>query len=130
MKKYYMVLIGVLINFSQALALATNETQITEPLGGDTLLGKTLFQKDVGTGIQGSFIFSKLIPFLIRYGIQLAVALAVIAIIAGGFQFIIAFGNTEKREAAQKTIIYAVIGLVIALTAYGIVKIITGINLV
>src|SRR3989338_2619807 len=126
MKKIVFLITGFLFSFSQAFALvSTNEVKITEPLGGEILLGKTLFRDTITEGIKSSYIFKQLIPFLIKYGIRLAVALSVIALIVGGYQFIAAFGSSEKRQEAQKTVMYALIGLVLALTAYGIVKILT-----
>lgn len=48
--------------------------------------------------------------------------LAVIFIIVGGFQYITSSGDAAKATKAKNTILYAVIGLVIALLAYAIVN--------
>ncbi|MFC1729802.1 pilin [candidate division KSB1 bacterium] len=101
-----------------------NEVQLSAPVGGDILPGGQMYQDDIKT----SFIFSRLIPFVIKYTISLAVALAVIALIIGGYQFMTAYGDTEKHQKAQKTITYAIIGLVLAIAAFGIVRIVTTIN--
>lgn len=108
-----------------AIALA-QDTTLTPPIGGDVLPGGGL----VGTDIQTGFVFSKLLPFVIKYAIQLAIALSVVVLIIGGYQMMTSYGETEKNQTARKTITYALIGLVVALTAFGIVQIITSIQIV
>ena len=49
--------------------------------------------------------------------------------IFGGYLYITAYGDTEKHERAMRTLTYAIIGLILALTAYGIVAIVTSIQL-
>jgi len=133
MKGVKLFIAGALINllwFITTHAASTNDVTITEPIGGDVLIGKPLFRSNIEGGIKDSYIFSQLIPFLIKFGIKLAVSLSIIMLIIAGYQFIIAFGDAEKRKEAQKTILYALIGLVISLTALGIVTIISQINFV
>lgn len=48
-------------------------------------------------------------------------AVAVLMIVISGFRFIIAQGNPQEVAKARNTIIYAVIGLLVAITAEGIV---------
>ena len=55
-----------------------------------------------------------------------AVILALFFLIWGGIQWITSRGNKENLAAAQKRIIYAVIGLVIALSAFMIINIVSG----
>lgn len=115
-----------LVHIPSALAQVTSsKTELTKPVGGDILPGGSALQGDIKT----SFIFSKLIPFAIKYTIRLAVALSVIALIIGGYQYMTAYGNDEKHTAARKTITWALIGLIISITAYGIVRILTIIQL-
>jgi hypothetical protein len=103
-----------------------NETKLTVPVGGDILPGSQALQGGIGESI----IFRKLIPFAIKYTIRLTVALAVVALIVGGYQFMTSYGDDEKRQGAQKTIIYALIGLILAILAFGIVSIITSLSFV
>jgi hypothetical protein len=101
------------------------ETVISPPVGVDVLPGAGFETED----IKEYSIFSKIIPFVIDYAVKAAIALSVIMLIFGGYQFMTAYGATEKQDNARRTITYAIIGLVIALTAYGIIAIITSIKL-
>ena len=114
-----------LANASSALAAdGTDETQLTKPLGGEVLPGGNLYQSD----IKSSAIFSKIIPFVIKYLVGLAAALAVIALMIGGYQYLTAYGDTSKHQKATKTLTWAIIGLVLSIMAYGIVTLITSLG--
>jgi len=51
----------------------------------------------------------------------LIAALCVIFIVWGGFTYMTSRGDSKKVESAKNTILYAIIGLVIAILAYAIV---------
>ena len=51
---------------------------------------------------------------------------AVIMLIVGGFRYIFSGGNSQSVNAAKDTILYAVIGIVVAILAYAIVNFILG----
>ena len=107
-----------------ALAATNTEVKLSKPVGGDILPGGQLLQTD----IRSSFIFSKLIPFAIKYLIGLAAALSVIAIMIGGYQYITAYGDTDQHKKATKTISWAILGLILCITAYAIVALVTSIQ--
>jgi len=98
---------------------------ISKPVGAGILPGGGV----EGTDIKSSILFAKIIPFLIDWTINLAVGLSVIAIIIGGYMYTTAYGNDERRQRGTRTLTYAIMGLVLALTAYGIVFILTSIRL-
>ncbi|HVI60914.1 MAG TPA: hypothetical protein VM535_02015, partial [Candidatus Saccharimonadales bacterium] len=50
-----------------------------------------------------------------------AAAVAVLMIVIAGFRFVTAQGNPQETAKAKSTIIYAIVGLMVALTAEGIV---------
>ena len=52
--------------------------------------------------------------------------IAVIVIIVGGIKFITADGDASKVKGARETIMYAVIGLVVAMMSYAIVGFVLG----
>lgn len=119
-------IIGLSLISSPVLALTNRatEAELTKPVGSDILPGGQVFQDD----IYSSIIFSKIIPFAIKWTINLAIALAVVALIIGGYQFMTAYGDSEKRQKAQKTITFAIIGMILAITAFAIVQAITTIT--
>ena len=47
---------------------------------------------------------------------------AVIMLIVGGFRYVLSNGNEKAVSAAKDTILYAIIGIVVALLAYAIVN--------
>ena len=54
---------------------------------------------------------------------------AVVFIIVGGIQMHLAFGNDEGLGKAKKTIIWAIVGLVVSILSVGIVQIISNLPL-
>lgn len=56
----------------------------------------------------------------------IAAALAVLMIVLAGFRFITAQGNPQETGKAKATIIYALVGLLVAMTAQGIVVLTLG----
>lgn len=114
-----------LISKAYAAPLTSGDAIISKPAGTGILPGAGV----EGSDIQSSVVFTRIIPFLISWGINLAIALSVIAIILGGYMYLTSYGDTEKKEKGTRALIYAVIGLVIAMTAYGVVAIVTSIKL-
>ena len=53
-------------------------------------------------------------------------AVSVIMIIVGGFQYVTSAGDSSKVKAAKSTIMYAVIGVAVALLSYAIVDFVFG----
>ncbi len=91
------------------IALADGQTQtvkLTDPLGGSESF------TSVATAVAG-FLFW-----------DIAAPLATIMVLVGAFQFMTSAGDPEKVSQARKTIMYAAIGLAVALIAGGVVSII------
>lgn len=59
----------------------------------------------------------------------IAAVAAVIFIIVGGIQLHLAFGNDEGVGKAKKTLIWAIVGLVVSILSVGIVQIISNLPL-
>jgi type IV secretion system pilin len=58
--------------------------------------------------------------------IYLVGAVAVIMLIIGGLRYVISQGSKEGVASAKDTILYSVIGIVVAILAYAIVSFVTG----
>lgn len=101
------VLVSSLMFSRLALADAAIQTiKLTDPLGGSESF------TSVATAV-AAFLFW-----------DIAAPLATIMILVGAFQLITSSGDPEKVSKGKKTILYAAVGLVIALLAGGVVSII------
>lgn len=49
-------------------------------------------------------------------------AISVIMIIIGGLRYVVSGGDTSKVTAAKNTILYAIIGLIVALLSYAVIN--------
>lgn len=118
-------ILKALISEVKAAPATSGDAIISKPAGSGILPGAGV----EGSDVQSSVVFAKIIPFVIQWALNLAIGLSVIAVIIGGYIYLTAYGEPEKLERGKRTLIYAVIGLVLALTAYGIVTIVTSIRL-
>jgi hypothetical protein len=66
-------------------------------------------------------VFSKIANVLIF----LVGAVAVIMLIWGGLQYVISAGDSKRVESAKNTILYSIIGIVVAILAFAIVSFVT-----
>lgn len=53
-------------------------------------------------------------------------AISVIMIIIGGLRYVISGGNSANVTAAKNTILYAIVGVIIAILSYAIIKFVLG----
>ncbi|HEY1085894.1 MAG TPA: hypothetical protein VGE34_04180 [Candidatus Saccharimonadales bacterium] len=53
-------------------------------------------------------------------------AISVIMIIIGGLRYVVSGGNSANVTAAKNTILYAIVGIIIALLSYAIIKFVLG----
>lgn len=90
---------------------------------------KSAYQDDLeellGCAIKTGKIRLSMIPFfitrLVEFLIGLAGLVAVLFIVIGGYKFVTG-GITEDKEAGKKTVLHAIVGLILALSAYIIVN--------
>jgi type IV secretory pathway VirB2 component (pilin) len=66
-----------------------------------------------------------LVLALVNYAVSFSVVLAVAALILAGFKYILALGNEEKVENATRSLIFALVGLVIVFIAPLVVEYVT-----
>ncbi len=59
---------------------------------------------------------------VIEIALLLAGTVALIYIIIGGYKYIVSAGNPEAVQQAKQTILWAVVGLIIALSAFAIIN--------
>ncbi|MCL5666353.1 MAG: peptidoglycan-binding protein [Patescibacteria group bacterium] len=76
-------------------------------------------------GLAGSTTLVGLIVKVIQYLLTFAGMIAVGMLVVGGFWYITAGGNEETSEKGRKTIMNAIIGVVVVLMAYAIITILS-----
>ena len=103
MKKFSIVLTGLFMG-TPALAAPVSQTCTTTNCG------------------TGSFRLLAVIQTVINWILAFAALIAVLFIVWGGIQYILAAGNTDRAKNARQTILYAVVGLIIIVLSYFIVS--------
>ncbi|MFA5714599.1 MAG: pilin [Candidatus Paceibacterota bacterium] len=90
----------------------------------------SLVAADPSTGIIenpiGSDTFKELVELIINWIINIALVLAPLIIVYGGFVYMTATGDTNKISQGKNIILYAVIGFIVALLAKSLAGILTG----
>lgn len=76
------------------------------------------------TGKNGSLLSS--VQKAVNVLLFLTGALAVLMIVYGGFKYVTSRGESSEVTSAKNTILYAVVGLVVAILAYAIVRFVVG----
>jgi hypothetical protein len=103
---------GIAIMATPMLALA----QFTQPNCGGTGLACTF---------GGATSVSQVILNIINIILALAGLIAVLVLIIGGFRYVTSFGNEETVGQAKKMIINAIIGIVIIILSFVIVRVVS-----
>ena len=78
-----------------------------------------------GKGVASDTDLPSLLVRVINILLSIAGLVAVIFLIVGGFRYITAGGNEENAEAGKKTIINAIIGIVVIILSFVIVRVIS-----
>ena len=87
-------------------------------------LGGIVKQIFSACGPAGATTASELILGVINILLAIVGILAVLFVIIGGIRYITAHGNEEQAEGAKKTILHAVIGVVLVILSFAIITII------
>ena len=121
MNKLKLILAGLLVVPTVALAVApaaSAEGNLTLNSGVDSAQGEGVGQ--VSTDPE-SLVKQFVNIFLFAVG-----ALSVIMLIWGGIRYTTSAGDSNKVTAAKNTVLYAIVGLVVAILAYAIVNMVIG----
>src|SRR3989344_8747663 len=89
------------------------------------LLAGAQFRTPSGGPVGNVSNVTELIMRFIQILLAVAGLVAVIFLIIGGFRYITAGGNEETSESAKKTVTNAIIGIVIVILAFVIVRVIS-----
>ncbi len=102
------LVVGLMVIFSPLEALAANS---------DLTAGMTA-SRPADTPTDASDVFKTITNILFF----LIGAISVIMLIYGGIRYTTSGGNAKSIEAAKQTVLYSIIGLVVAILAYAIVN--------
>ena len=115
MKKFFVVPIGIIASIASTLTISPSAHAL---IGGLRQGIEAARSPEMPTQILGDGgVFATAVSLLLF----LVGAVAVIMIIFGGFKYIISGGDSSAVTSAKNTILYAVIGLVVASLAYAII---------
>lgn len=78
-----------------------------------------------GSGVAEDTELSELLVRIINVLLALAGLVAVVFLIVGGFRYITAGGNEEAAESGKKAIVNAVIGIVVIILSFVIVRVVS-----
>ena len=113
----YAIIISVtVLGVAFFLTTTVAEAQSGGALGGVSDARGTGVPANLTDG-DGSIVSRAINLFLYIIGV-----ISVIMLIYGGFQYITSAGNAEKVKNAKNTILYAIVGLLIAIFAYAIIS--------
>ncbi len=118
MKKLFYTLAGILLLFpltvSEALGITLDDFrhQVFRP---SNLPAGSAVDMSVEGKVNGLF------QFAVNFILYASGSVAVVLLVIGGIRYITSIGNQERLEGAKKTIIYAVVGLLVVILAYALV---------
>jgi heme/copper-type cytochrome/quinol oxidase subunit 2 len=110
------------IQVAQVLAFAVSLLLLAVPF----VAGAQFTTPDPGgTGLPGDTSITGFILRIINIALAIAGLVAVLFLIIGGFRYITAGGNEESGESARKIITNAIIGIVVIILSFVIVRVIS-----
>lgn len=120
----------VLMTSGMALAQTSNRPPII-PTGLSTNEASLIIPNsaNVKNSPEEQYFRGYVLPAITRTVIALSGALAFVFMIIGGIQILTAYGNEERVSAGRKTMMFAIIGLVIAMLAFAVVQIISSLQI-
>jgi len=68
---------------------------------------------------------TKLVGNIAKIALQLVSTVALLFLIVGGIQYITSAGNPDNTARAKQTLLYAILGLILAIASYAIIVFVT-----
>lgn len=119
-RRILQIVSACMVVFCMLFTAVPTVSAVANPLGDACAVDKTSsLCNDTGDKLFGpNSIWTKIVNTLI----YITGAISVIMIVIGGMRFVLSAGDASGTKSARETIIYAVIGLVVAVMAYAIVN--------
>lgn len=112
----------ILMSLAIVGAMVTGTAAVTVTTVEASSASKEIGEGAKSTGQNGGKSFQQNIKTFINVVLYVLGALAVIMIVIGGLRYTISAGDSNATTGAKNTILYAVVGLIVALLAYAIVN--------
>ena len=113
---------------SGILALGVGSLIATTPVGALNGSWQGGLDSARGSGVPTNLADGdgSLVRRIINILLYAVAVISVIMLIIGGFRYVISGGQKESVTAAKNTILYAIVGLLVAIFAYAIIKFVVG----
>ncbi|MEO5690742.1 MAG: pilin [Candidatus Saccharimonadales bacterium] len=121
MKKITTLVISILSVFTMLLVPMVATTTVGAQTPKEQLC-KGINNSKSGTCATTGTDFGGFIKNIVNILLYIIGAIAVLMIIIGGLRYVISGGDSSQTKGAKDTVLYAVIGLVIAVMSYAIVN--------
>lgn len=122
LQKVKNILAGLLlvpvITFGSVVALP----MVASAQAAETSIGKGLTAAKTDDQVDSLFDEGGVFQKIINTALFIIGALSVLMLIYGGIRYTVSAGDSKQVESAKNTIMYAIIGIVVALLAYAIVN--------
>ena len=116
--KYTILSIGMIASFGlAALPANTGAVSVMPDVCKDGSAANTALCRDWNKDKAGSFVST-----LVNILLGILAAVSVIVIIFAGIFYVTSMGSSESVKKARETLMYAVVGLIVAILAYAIVN--------
>lgn len=121
---------GIILSFITAVALAVAVVSLPAlALGEGGPQGALELAR--GDGVPTNLMEGdgSLVRRIINFMLIGIAIISVVMLIVGGFRYVVSGGQKEAVNSAKNTILYAIVGLLIALFAYAIIKFVVNVAL-
>jgi len=105
---------------------------LTNPLYGvknKDLLGSNISQECLESGVENTFAYRKIIPYVIKRLLEIGSGIAVLMIVYSGILDLTMVGDEEQWKKAAKNILFVILGLFVMILARVLVSIIENLPL-
>jgi hypothetical protein len=107
-----------LLTGGAALAVGGLVAAFAHPAVAATSIADQIHKDPANIGLDD---LTAVIIYVIKLGLSLAASVGAIFIIVSGYQYVLAAGNPEKLEKAKLGLTWAIVGFILAISAYAIV---------
>ncbi len=109
---------GSVNRFTEAVLRINQESLVDGPIGSNDILGCALMTGRIKMSYLSIFIF-----YVLRLGAAASGTVSMLFIMLGGYKYVVG-AITENKDEGKRTIIYALVGLVISTLSWVIVNIV------